>query len=545
MSIRSVLLALRPIFACLLSLTVSAGLFFAGMSMGYEEFHGGYAVLSADASVDDRVLNSILNDEFAFAGTAVCESSQTVMLDAFNSIETVPLDKYFSRIYPFDPRNDGYAEKLKRIFLKDGKRFVYIPIAPGDWNTASLNKKFALLLGDIHFNVRYYGIGSPLRLFFAMYAAASLLMLIICFIKKKSHNGLLLIAAVVPVFASLAFLGAPGIACAALFIALFILFRQPLSEFASSGDLRLKLKANHAKNFKDIIIPALRLSYRYKYYSLLLFIFAAAFTAIIIFSRLNLLFILAVFAAALAVFFITAKIFSVNSGMHRKFNPVMIVKRGIPDFTFSHFVLPFAAAVLITIVIAPFMSGSYISNNKFDTFVEEYDYREHLAFQTSFSTRPLGSPADLRAADHTFFIDTDGLPSMKIAAPAQSDILSEFPPFPNQLKELMDFFHNVNSGQRTNTGPGITGTLIAGRLFTIKFAEMISLLVLLIFIALGFIFKKIIDNSLYISFSNFKRNFHKLRIRYINWNKTLLYNGRSQKGRLIGAVQDRRKIKDA
>ena len=562
MSFRSVLLKFRPLLVCLISLTAFAGLFFAGSMIGYEEFRGGYAVLSTDVSVDDRKLNSILNDEYAFAGKAVCESSQIVMLDNFNSMEIVPLDKYYSRIHSFDPRNDGYAGKLKNIFIKDGRRFVYIPVAAGSWNTSSLNKYLASLLGDIHYNVRYYGIGRPLYLFFAMYAAASLLVLIICCVKRKSHNGIFKAAALIPIFSPLAFFGASGLACAALFLALFVLMREPLSDLASPGDARLKditraassFPAAYGKTFKqtrltaffkEIVIPSLRKSLQYRYYALMLFIFAAAFAVIIIFSQLNILFVLAVFAAAFAVFFFTLKILSIDNGKHRKFTPVMIIKRGIPDFAFSVYMLPFAAAVLITIIFTPFMSGSYISNNKFDSFVEEGDYHEHLAFQSSFSTRPIGSSAGFRADSDGFFFDTDGLPSMKVTASNQSENLHEFPPFPVQLKELMDFFHNVNSGQRTNIGIDITGALVAGRLFSIKFAELMSLLVLLLFIGAGFIFKRINDDSLHISFSNFKRIFHKFRMRYINWNKTLLYNGRSQKSLRGGTVPDRRKIKDA
>ena len=541
--IRSALLKFRPLLVCLISLAASSGLFFLGSMMGYEEFRGGYAVLSTDADVDDRELNSLLNDENVFAGDAVCESSQIVMLDAFSSIETVPLDKYFLRIYPFDPRNDGYAEKLKAVFVKDNKRFVYIPVAANNWSPSSLNRQLSLLLGDIHYNVRYYGIGRPLYLFFAMYAAASVCLLIICYVKKKSHHGMLKIIVLLPVFCPLAFFGAPGLACAALFIALFILIKDPLTGMTSSVNLRLKL--NSAGKFKDIIIPVLRRSLQYKYYALMLFFFAAAFAVIIIFSQLKFLFLALVFVTALAVFIFTVKISAINNGKHRKFSPVAIIKRGIPEFAFSVYMLPFAAAVLVTIIFAPFMSGSYISNNKFDAFVEEDDYLKHLAFQSTFSTRPVGSHADLRADRKDFFYDTDGLPSVKITAADQTDIISDFPPFPDQLKNLMDFFHNVNSGQKTNTGVNITGSLIAGRLFSIKLAEMTSLLALLLFIAAGFIFKRINDNSANTGFSGYKKILLKFRMKYINWNKTLLYNVRSQKSRRNGTAPDRLKIKDA
>ena len=47
----------------LVSLLASAGLLFFGSITEYEEFRGGYAVLSTDASVNDRTLVFLLNDQ--------------------------------------------------------------------------------------------------------------------------------------------------------------------------------------------------------------------------------------------------------------------------------------------------------------------------------------------------------------------------------------------------------------------------------------------------------------------------------------------------
>ena len=540
---RSFLLNNRALIIGLISLILSAALFFLGSLMGYEEFRGGYAVLAVDISVDDRMLNSSLNEELAFSGDVISESNQFVILDNFDSFEVIPLDKYHTRIFSFDPRNDGYAEKLRKVFVDNDKRFFYIPLKAGNWNAITLDKQFASLLGDIPFTAEYFGIGRPLFLFFGMYAAAAVCMLIICLLMKKYHHGVFDIIALVPVLFSLAFFGAPGIVCAALFIALFIMLKEPFSELVSAkSPLKNKLKSinKSGKNrfklyFKDIIIP-------YRFYFLITALFAAAFVFIAIFSQLKVFFLLVVFFTAFAVFLFSLKLISLEGGKHRKFIPVMIIKSSLPEFTFPVYMLPFAASAVLTMFFIPYMSGSYVSNYKFDTFIEEQDYLAHLAFQSSFSVRPLGKNAGLQSAPAAelqtgeggegtsqsggpnrsvmpaFFADTDRLPSLKVAKSGHAEKYSDFPPFPGALKDLMHFFHNVNSGEKTNSDSPSGEGLISNR-----FKDIISLLVLLLFILTGFIFNRNNNNSADKTYSKFKGIFQKFRVKYINWNKTSLY----------------------
>jgi len=518
---RSLLLNNRHLIIGLTSLLLSAALFFMGTYMGYEEFRGGYAVLSTDISVDDRKINSLLNEEHYFSGDVISESDQFVVFDNFDSFELIPLDKYFTRVLPFDPRNDGYAEKLKSVFVKDGKRFFYISLKAGNWSPSALDKQFASLLGDIPFKAEYFGIGRPLFLFFGMYAAAAVCMLIICLLMKKYHHGVLDIIALVPVLFSLAFFGAPGIVCAALFIALFIMLKEPVCELVSPKSiLRNKLKClkktkeHRFKLFlKEIIIP-------YRFYFLITVVFTAAFIMITVFSQLKIFFLLVVFFTALAVFCFSLKLLSLESGKHRKFIPVMIIKRSIPEFTFPVYMLPFAAAAVLTMFFIPYMSGSYVSNYKFDNFIEESDYAEHLAYQSSFSLRPLGkNSADMPV----FFTDSDNLPSVKVTKSGHFDRYNEFPSFPGKLKHLMHFFHNVNSGEKADTSALPEDGLIPNR-----FKDIISLLVLLLFIFTGFIFNRNNNYSVNKTYSKFKGIFQKFSMKYIKRNKTSLYSGRKK-----------------
>jgi hypothetical protein len=516
-------------FRCVLlvsfiSLSAALGLFFLSTvlpdssAIRYDELRGGYAVLTTDTSIDDRTLRSILEAGLNyFGGEPVSESSLWVLLDEFDSLQKIPLDQYFSRIFYFDPRNDGYAGKLREIFIRDNQRFVYIPVKAGNWNPGLLDRKLNELLEDIPFSVAYFTVGRPLVFFFITYAVASLCLLIICFLKRKQNRTYKEIFStclvLIPVFSSLAFFGVSGMVCAALLFALFILLREPLYELLTS-------KNSKDLNFiyKEIILP-------YKFYWFLLPLFAAAFSILVIFLQLKLLFLLAVFAVAAAVFLFSLKILSVSHRERRRFAPVLIIKRRYPEFAFSVYMLPFAVTAFFLFFSVPFLPVSEHSN-VFAT-VSEQDYYAHLNHQAFFSTRQMSPHNEISGISSTvfpaFFFDADGLPSMEISPGVSQTInINDFPPFP--LKHLMDFFHDVNSGLRTNTGLGGIG----------RIAEMLSLLVLLLFIIPGLFVKKKKEYSSKVSYDGLKRISEKLlepslqmRLMGINWNKKPLYNNRN------------------
>jgi len=490
---------------CLICLPLSFGLFLLGRAMGYDEFRGGYAVLSFDASVDDGVLRGLLSGLDGFAGAPVSESSQWVMLDNFSYLETVPLDQYLARVTSFDPRNDGYASALRDVFVRDGKRFVYIPLEQGRWTPLLMDKKFKTLLADIPFSGEYYGTGKPLKLFFAAYAAASLCLLIVCYVKKITHHGMIITAALIPVFFCLAFFGAAGIACAALLFAFFIFFKEPFNELSAS--VRSSFNGSPQKIkliYREIIKP-------YKTHWLFLPVFAAAFGIMIIFSHLRLLFFLAVFAAACAVFFFSSKVLSLSGGGHRRFTPVLIMNRRYADFSFSFCMLPFTAAAFFVMFMSPNISGAYESGGKFENVIEERDYYAHLAFQSGFSTRRLGTAADSGYLSYIF--DEDGLPSPDGSPGEQQAFnMNDFPAFP--LRHLMDFFQNVNEGGKE------------GGKYKRNLNDMPVLAVLLLFMIPLFIKRK----DVYPQKSNvegIKRFSVKPRIKNAR-NKTNVYNSKYQ-----------------
>jgi hypothetical protein len=487
------------------SLLLSLGLLALGSKNIDNEYRGGYAVLATDASVDDRALRELLDagkNDFAFS--AVTESSQWVMLDDFGSLEVVPLDKYSSRLSSFDPRNDGYAGKLKDIFIHDDKRFAYIPLEAGNWDPAAMDRHFNGLLGDIPFSVNYFGVEKSVSLFFLIFAASSLVVLIIVFVKRNTHPGAASIIAVLPVLSPLAFFGAPGIACAAVLLGFAVMLREPLNELVALYRLPSNTKGQKLKLiYKNVIEP-------YGLCWLSLPVFAAAVGTIVYYSQLKLFFVLLVCAAALFVFFLSVRTLSLLGGKHRRFTPVLIIRRQFVNFAFSVYMLPLTAAAVAAIILTPRISGGYVSDTKFDHIIDEGDYYAHLNYQASFSLRQLGGPG----ADYPgYLFDEDGLPSPdKSAGPIPFVNIDEYPPFP--LKHLMEFFVSVN-----------TSEIVEGDVNSENVPRYLPVFVLLLLIIPGFFINEKIKSSSEGNFAGLERISGKQR-RDIR-RQTLMYKNKN------------------
>ena len=434
------------LISCLVSLLAGIFLFFLGSVAGYEQFKGGYAILSVDSSLEDRYVREYLDKGRAiFGGYPISESSAWVMLDNFGYLEQIPLDKYNSRVLSFDPRNDGYAEKLREFFVRDGNRYIYVPLIAGNWKDTFLDKQFSNLMQGIPFSSYYYGIGKPLTLFFIAYGFSSLGLFILCIVRKNLHLRTVNILTLIPLFSSLSFFGAEGIAAASILFGAFFLLREPLYEIASMPGLfsgALKKKFN-----MEIYQP-------YKTYWKSLVLFISALVLLIILTPLKPLFLVVLFFASLAVFFASSRIISIRAkaprhlngkGGYRRFSPVAIMKKSRPEFTFFVYMLPFAIGALAALVFTPFFPDSHYIDQRFTNIINEEDYIAHVKYQAAFSTTQLGTNV---SEYYDYTADNEGLPSLPQSASThiarnQSINLNDYPSFP--LKHLIDFLNNVNN----------------------------------------------------------------------------------------------------
>ena len=498
----------------LVSISAAFLFLYLGSEINPPEYRGGYAELTVDESTDEKTLLPLL-DNINSGGPLLSESSQWVMLDEFGEVSMIPLNEYSNRIYGFDPRNDGYGDKLKNFFIRDGKRRVYIPLKEGSSVPSALEKELSVFINDIPYAVNYYGIGKPLRFYFILFAAASLCLLVICCVHIKNKSGIAGLLFPLASLSSLAFFGAQGIAAASLTLGMFAMLREPLNELVSLSRSGIMSKTQRKKQLsRDVFKP-------YKFCWFFLPVFLTAIAVITYQSRIISWFMLSVFLASSLIFLFSLKTISLLKSSRRRFSPVLIIKRITPEFGFSVYMLPFVFAVIAALLITPSFSGTVISSVDPGFLIDEKEYFAHLEYQSSFSTRRLGG--DTPSAYSSFLWDKDGLPA-PLSSHGQAHFnKNNYPPFP--LKHLMEFLNNAYTGKKITPDAGYFG-------FTTGY---ISLFITLLFFIPAFFMKNKTGFSLGRRLSDYKTG--KKRRTDIDRNKVMIYN-KSNKLKVQAAVRD-------
>jgi len=103
----------------------SASVFLAAYHTRPISYNDAYAILSLPVDIDDAAV--VANLEMEGMEGIVSESSQWLMIDNFGELERIRLSEYSERIADFDPRDDGYAAKLRSFFINGSERRFYLP----------------------------------------------------------------------------------------------------------------------------------------------------------------------------------------------------------------------------------------------------------------------------------------------------------------------------------------------------------------------------------------------------------------------------------
>jgi hypothetical protein len=409
----------------LLAGTALCGLAWKGEIAG---FRGGYAVLATDEAVPDRTVRELLAPlEGDFAGAPVSESSQWALLDEFGALARIPLDEYRARVSPFDPRNDGYAEKARSFFVRDGKRFVFIPLGSLARSGKTLEGTIAAALGAVPFSVEYLGFARPLGLYALLFALASVPLFLP--IRRRRQRRAEWALPGLPALAAFASGGAAGFALAALLLGLSALLYEPLAERC-----RPRRRAGGLDTFRA--------------HWLLSPFFLAGYALVARYSGFSPPLALGVFAAYTGIYLFSVKTFSLpRAGDHIRFAPVLIARPALPAGFSSAGktalpMLPFALAGLLAALPAARAGavrfGSASAAFTAPPLLTEADYRTHAALQASFSLRPLGrEAAGDRGPYPAYELGPDGLLSPVSQPPPAPSAGAQEAPFP--LKHLMDF----------------------------------------------------------------------------------------------------------
>jgi hypothetical protein len=382
----------------------------------------GFAELILDASYPDRQIQELLTR--GGVKTTVGESSQWVFLNDFGELEQVPLDRYWDRVESFDPRNDGYAERLQSFFVFNGERRIFIDLrgAPPD-----LEGRVKTSLGDIRYTL---SIPAPRRspvlpaLLFIAAAAFALLF----------GGEILTTLAFLPLWAPLAGLGSSGFALAAVLAGLSRILREPALEYF--------IARRYGTICKRLPPPAgIRV---------LAGLFFAAAVLLAVFGSFPPLTVpaaLVLFPAVLCFSLWTESYRGVKEG-HIRFKPVQITPLVRRPLSCSPVMLPFALAALALPLLSALFPGATPDRSpgnasrarsgwKSPLELNAGHYREHAAFQQAFPYTSLdaGGAPYLR-----YVLAGDGLIDGDVSGEPVFGEPEAIPPFP--LDSLIDFLAN-------------------------------------------------------------------------------------------------------
>ncbi|MDR2632689.1 MAG: hypothetical protein LBC51_03585 [Treponema sp.] len=368
----------------------------------------GYAVLMLDASYPDRLVGDLLASE-VFTQGFLSESTQWVFLDDFGSLQRIPLDAYEERVEAFDPRNDGYAEKVRAFFVREGKRLCFIPFS-GDSRLSDpwLNKQrirafeasLAAVLEGIPFSLTFLGSEKPLLFYFLLFAAAAGATMLL------SDNPPLILA-LLPTLGALVFAGPPGLALAAALVVLVGIGTEPLRKRWSAHRYRQDHtpgKKSAKNRLKAYPLWALPLTGVLLFLGLFGILYARSLpegsTVGPSGKSLALVGIAALACSGLLLWVLLWLEASRGKAQnHIRFVPVRIMEftQGRP---INRTILPFALVSLAALYGPWLYEGLHayhdpgcIADPRY--FIDAGAYENHVRYQASFSLMPLGSAQDL------------------------------------------------------------------------------------------------------------------------------------------------------
>ena len=386
-----------------------------------------YTVLQADDSLSDVSIVEMLPLEIA--GTVISQSSQWVLLDDFGELQRIPLMEYENRIESFDPRNDGYADKLHSFFIQNGKRFLFIPRLPEtqalvdkaletfDESIASVTIPQFSPENSTPFTVKHKII------YLALGTAAFLVILVF------SQNRLFWLCAY-PVFAALSITGASGLLLYTLLYTMLTMVLPVIKAYFTSRRYRRRVSGSIKKQIIIFYIVG------FVFY-LLVCIISTFWLGVTSFVCLHIILCMVLWVES-------------NRGRvhnHIRFTPVPITGFSIVRPIKVRFVFPFIASVIFAYFVPVLLPDPVLLIDKFDwitgdTLIDSSDYEAHAFFQSTFSLFPLGAGIEERGEmQYRTYILEEGVVSVS----ADTNIMYKAPPFP--LEALMNFLKDYNSIQ--------------------------------------------------------------------------------------------------
>jgi len=426
------------LFSAFILLTTGAFIFFIlkapyiRLSSGSSELAESCIILIVDETEDDSVIQNKLSSDGL--GGFISESTQLVQIDDFGALKFISLDSFQEKIESFDPRDDGYAAKLRSFFVHEGKRFFFL-IAENSAGSlpriSNLKKKFDTVLEGIPYTFSVLGQKEPVFLYY-------LLLAVCCVFTMFFSSNRRLFIFQFPVLIATGYAGFFSIILAAILTGIWELMREPLLELFASRRYSRKLPNYAGLGFKGTIkrLKPFRLNL------LLALLFFTFLPALSFAGFINPLLLLAVCASFAFMYFLSFRYEEerMRKRSHIQFRPVLLLPYRAKTYSFFPLLLPFALLAIPALFLPRGLSGS----SPVDAFflINSEDYERHIAFQKSFSYRPLnqGQNALMQNDYLRYYLGEDGLIAGNAAYAFSDD--SEATPFP--LEKLMGFLVKYN-----------------------------------------------------------------------------------------------------
>jgi hypothetical protein len=375
---------------------VSLGLGFLVFSLSEKKNLAGsgeaeYALLVCDASYTDAQVAVAL--EGHGINGIIHEGGQTVLLDDFDTVIEVALDTYESRVFDFDPRNDGFAGELRAFFTDGSERRFFIPLNPQfqGHTTDEIKAKIEDALGAIQAKtIAIRQIKPPSLVFACLFAAAGIGTILF-------SPGHWLAALLLPPILPLILAGPSAFTLAVALFAIFRVLLEPVRGFFRSRRYKKlfpnEKQAGHSiaginfswvKTGKNHLWPALFTLVCTFIYGVICYINGiAAVTASLAYVSFIVMIFVAVFSES-------------RQGSrvgHVRFVPVLIQGEETYSVRYPLLLFPFTLAAFLS-VFASWQLTDTAGTAEFNNLtrperVSAAGFAEHAAFQGAFSYRPL------------------------------------------------------------------------------------------------------------------------------------------------------------
>jgi hypothetical protein len=382
-----------------------------------------YAVLKIDAKLNDENAVSLLNANGFYDIEAA--STQYVFLNDFDKIKQIPLHQYRDYVFPFDPRNDGYADTLLRFFSNDEHQYIFISLKNFNASSKTIAGKIDAVLAEIPHELEFIGKTKPKHLPWLLFLASLASMF---YFFKKVRSAIIIFLPMV----GFSFWGSSGFIVSALLVMFFSTVINPLRELISS-----RFRKKNQAVFEHLYV------YRYSWVSSGVFFVLYAIS--VFFVNISILYSMILFLVlvGLCVFSILIEESRSKSAKRSRFLPLPILSE---RFCFSEMCIlgfPFIISSVILLFLSFFLN--YPSNSfDFDPnrLVTKADFEKHLQYQQNFSFVPLGETGGNHQYK-TYQLGDDGLVVDDGMLYSESSGLIDSVFFP--LDDLVNQFQGISS----------------------------------------------------------------------------------------------------